>query len=111
MLSRMAHTPFVLLFLILQAEQLLHPVNSLKNIAFKKIPLAIFLLLLYCEQLDRKMQVDRKNCLKWKIPILWHLVSMPLWPEEMSEGKHSNAGTIAFSPGFIPMMIPDVALG
>ena len=26
---------------------------------------------------------------------------------EMSEGKHSNAGTIAFSLGFIAMMILD----
>lgn len=30
---------------------------------------------------------------------------------EMSAGKHSNAGTIAFSLGFVIMMILDVALG
>ena len=30
---------------------------------------------------------------------------------EMSEGKHSNGGTIAFSLGFVLMMILDVALG
>ncbi len=30
---------------------------------------------------------------------------------EMSEGKHSNAGTITFSFGFVLMMILDVALG
>ena len=30
---------------------------------------------------------------------------------EMSEGKHSNLGTIAFSLGFVVMMILDVALG
>ena len=30
---------------------------------------------------------------------------------EMSEGKHSNRGTIAFSLGFVLMMILDVALG
>ena len=30
---------------------------------------------------------------------------------EMSEGKHSNTGTIAFSLGFVLMMILDVALG
>ncbi len=30
---------------------------------------------------------------------------------EMSEGKHSNIGTIAFSLGFVVMMILDVALG
>ena len=30
---------------------------------------------------------------------------------EMSEGKHSNIGTIAFSLGFVTMMILDVALG
>ncbi len=30
---------------------------------------------------------------------------------EMSEGKHSNAGTICFSLGFVLMMVLDVALG
>lgn len=30
---------------------------------------------------------------------------------EMSEGKHSNAGTVAFSLGFVLMMVLDVALG
>lgn len=30
---------------------------------------------------------------------------------EMSEGEHSNIGTIAFSAGFVVMMILDVALG
>ncbi len=30
---------------------------------------------------------------------------------EMSEGKHSNAGTIAFAFGFVLMMVLDVALG
>ena len=30
---------------------------------------------------------------------------------EMSEGEHSNLGTIAFSFGFVLMMILDVALG
>lgn len=30
---------------------------------------------------------------------------------EMSEGAHSNLGTIAFSLGFVLMMILDVALG
>ena len=30
---------------------------------------------------------------------------------EMSEGKHSNWGTIAFFFGFVLMMILDVALG
>lgn len=30
---------------------------------------------------------------------------------EMSEGEHSNAGTIAFAAGFVVMMILDVALG
>ena len=30
---------------------------------------------------------------------------------EMSEGKHSNIGTIAFSLGFVVMMILDVTLG
>ena len=30
---------------------------------------------------------------------------------EMSEGEHSNWGTVAFSLGFVLMMILDVALG
>ena len=30
---------------------------------------------------------------------------------EMSEGKHSNVGTVAFSLGFVVMMILDVTLG
>ena len=30
---------------------------------------------------------------------------------EMSEGEHSNAGTIAFALGFVLMMVLDVALG
>jgi ZIP family zinc transporter len=30
---------------------------------------------------------------------------------EMSEGEHSNVGTIAFSLGFVLMMVLDVALG
>ena len=30
---------------------------------------------------------------------------------EMSEGAHSNAGTVAFALGFVLMMILDVALG
>jgi ZIP family zinc transporter len=30
---------------------------------------------------------------------------------EMSEGKHSNIGTISFALGFVIMMILDVALG
>jgi len=30
---------------------------------------------------------------------------------EMSEGEHTNVGTIAFSVGFVLMMVLDVALG
>ena len=30
---------------------------------------------------------------------------------EMSEGKHSNIGTVAFALGFVLMMVLDVALG
>ena len=30
---------------------------------------------------------------------------------EMSEGRHSNVGTITFSLGFVLMMILDVTLG
>ena len=41
---------------------------------------------------------------------MFYVVVEELIPE-MSEGKHSNAGTIAFSLGFVLMMILDVALG
>ena len=41
---------------------------------------------------------------------MFYVVVEELIPE-MSEGKHSNIGTIAFSLGFVLMMILDVALG
>ncbi|MCR4922489.1 MAG: ZIP family metal transporter [Lachnospiraceae bacterium] len=41
---------------------------------------------------------------------MFYVVVEELIPE-MSEGRHSNAGTIAFSIGFVIMMILDVALG
>ena len=41
---------------------------------------------------------------------MFYVVVEELIPE-MSEGKHSNTGTIAFSLGFVLMMILDVALG
>ena len=41
---------------------------------------------------------------------MFYVVVEELIPE-MSEGKHSNAGTIAFSLGFVLMMVLDVALG
>ena len=41
---------------------------------------------------------------------MFYVVVEELIPE-MSEGKHSNAGTIAFAFGFVLMMILDVALG
>ena len=41
---------------------------------------------------------------------MFYVVVEELIPE-MSEGKHSNAATIAFSVGFVLMMILDVALG
>ena len=41
---------------------------------------------------------------------MFYVVVEELIPE-MSEGEHSNAGTIAFSFGFVLMMILDVALG
>ena len=41
---------------------------------------------------------------------MFYVVVEELIPE-MSEGKHSNWGTIAFSFGFVLMMILDVALG
>ena len=41
---------------------------------------------------------------------MFYVVVEELIPE-MSEGEHSNAGTVAFSLGFVLMMILDVALG
>jgi ZIP family zinc transporter len=41
---------------------------------------------------------------------MFYVVVEELIPE-MSEGKHSNWGTVAFSLGFVLMMILDVALG
>lgn len=41
---------------------------------------------------------------------MFYVVVEELIPE-MSEGKHSNAATIAFSLGFVLMMVLDVALG
>ena len=41
---------------------------------------------------------------------MFYVVVEELIPE-MSEGEHSNWGTIAFSLGFVLMMILDVALG
>ena len=41
---------------------------------------------------------------------MFYVVVEELIPE-MSEGKHSNIGTIAFSLGFVLMTILDVALG
>ncbi len=42
--------------------------------------------------------------------VMLYVVVEELIPE-MSEGKHSNWGTIAFSLGFVLMMILDVTLG
>ncbi len=41
---------------------------------------------------------------------MFYVVVEELIPE-MSEGKHSNSGTVAFSLGFVLMMVLDVALG
>ena len=41
---------------------------------------------------------------------MFYVVVEELIPE-MSEGEHSNWGTVAFSSGFVLMMILDVALG
>ena len=41
---------------------------------------------------------------------MFYVVVEELIPE-MSEGEHSNIGTIAFSLGFVIMMILDVTLG
>ena len=41
---------------------------------------------------------------------MFYVVVEELIPE-MSEGEHSNLGTIAFSLGFVLMMVLDVALG
>lgn len=42
--------------------------------------------------------------------VMMYVVVEELIPE-MSEGEHSNAETIFFSPGFVLMMILDVTLG
>ena len=44
------------------------------------------------------------------LPILLYVVVEELIPE-MSQGKHSNIGTIFFAVGFSVMMTLDVALG
>ena len=41
---------------------------------------------------------------------MFYVVIEELIPE-MSEGRHSNAATIAFAVGFVLMMVLDVALG
>ena len=49
-------------------------------------------------------------CLSLAAGAMFYVVVEELIPE-MSEGEHSNIGTIAFSIGFTVMMILDVALG
>ncbi len=49
-------------------------------------------------------------CLSFAAGAMFYVVVEELIPE-MSEGEHSNIGTIAFSVGFTLMMILDVALG
>ena len=49
-------------------------------------------------------------CLSLAAGAMFYVVVEELIPE-MSEGTHSNIGTIAFSVGFSLMMILDVALG
>ncbi|MBO5158173.1 MAG: ZIP family metal transporter [Lachnospiraceae bacterium] len=49
-------------------------------------------------------------CLSLAAGAMFYVVVEELIPE-MSEGEHSNIGTIAFSVGFTLMMILDVALG
>ena len=46
----------------------------------------------------------------WPAGAMMYVVVEELIPE-MSEGKHSNTGTIAFALGFVVMMILDVTLG
>ncbi len=45
------------------------------------------------------------------IPAPGHTYGNSIVIPEMSEGEHSNAETIFFSPGFVLMMILDVTLG
>ncbi len=49
-------------------------------------------------------------CLSFAAGAMMYVVVEELVPE-MSEGEHSNIGTIAFAAGFVIMMILDVALG
>ena len=50
---------------------------------------------------DSELQIDRKSHV---------LYSKPCKPE-MSQGRHSNLGTVFFAVGFSVMMALDVALG
>ena len=49
-------------------------------------------------------------CLSFAAGAMFYVVVEELIPE-MSEGEHSNIGTLAFSVGFTLMMMLDVALG
>ena len=42
---------------------------------------------------------------------MWLKVAGGVLIPEMSEGKHSNAGTVSFAVGFVFMMALDVGLG
>ena len=53
---------------------------------------------------------ERNFLLAFAAGAMLYVVVEELIPE-MSEGKHSNVGTVAFALGFVVMMILDVTLG
>ena len=56
------------------------------------------------------LKASGEHLLAFAAGAMMYVVVEELIPE-MSEGEHSNLGTIAFSLGFVLMMILDVALG
>ena len=69
-------------------------------------PLAAFITIAFSGLITKMMPY----MLSFAAGAMFYVVVEELIPE-MSQGEHSNAGTIAFALGFVVMMILDVALG